>query len=184
MARPPAARTKVLESYISLLCEEGERAATLDATAARAGVSKGGLLYHYASKEALAEAVIASTEILVQADLKLMQEAPEGASVYYVRTSAEVDTEFDRHFVALQRLAQAGVAPAAAKLEDVHSRWLQLIQDEVGNEIVAHLVILIGEGLYSHLSMPGSWYASNFDGQLQQLLELVPQLKKLENFNK
>ena len=112
MARPPAARGKVLDAYIALLCEEGERAATLDATAARAGVSKGGLLYHFASKEALAEAVIEAAEEHVARDVEGMRTAAEGASVYYVRTSAEVDTELDRHLVALQRLAQAGVKAA------------------------------------------------------------------------
>ncbi|MGO2052270.1 TetR/AcrR family transcriptional regulator [Arthrobacter sp. MYb211] len=183
MARPPAARTKVLDAYISLLCEEGERAATLEAAATRAGVSKGGLLYHFASKEALAAGVIESTEEHVQLDLDRMHEAAEGASVYYVQTSAEVDTELDRHLVAVQRLAQAGVGSAAAMLEDVHARWLQLILDEVGDPAIAHLVILIGEGLYAHLAMPGSWYQSNFEGRLKELLELVPQLKKLKELN-
>ncbi|HAY42550.1 MAG TPA: TetR/AcrR family transcriptional regulator [Micrococcaceae bacterium] len=183
MARPPAARNKCLDAYISLLCEEGERAATLEATASRAGVSKGGLLYHFASKEALAVGVIESTEEHVQLDLSRMSAVPEGASVYYVQTSAEVDTELDRHLVAVQRLAQAGVASASEMLKDVHSRWFQLILDEVGDQSIAHLVILIGEGLYAHLATPGSWYQSTFDGRLQELLDLVPQLKKLKSIN-
>src|SRR5690606_13182471 len=43
----PAARAKVLDAFVSILLEHGERAATLDAVAAAAGVSKGGLLYHF-----------------------------------------------------------------------------------------------------------------------------------------
>jgi AcrR family transcriptional regulator len=57
MSRPPAAREKLLDAYAELLRDEGERAATLEAVAAKAGVSKGGLLYHFRTKEALAEAL-------------------------------------------------------------------------------------------------------------------------------
>ena len=59
MARPPHARERVLDAFEALLIAEGERVATLDATAKRAGVSKGGLLYHFATKEELANAMIA-----------------------------------------------------------------------------------------------------------------------------
>ncbi|MFD6137897.1 TetR/AcrR family transcriptional regulator, partial [Isoptericola sp. NPDC060257] len=44
MPPAPAARAKVLRAFAELLVESGERAATLDAVAERAGVSKGGLL--------------------------------------------------------------------------------------------------------------------------------------------
>ena len=85
--------------------------------------------------------------------------------------------------MAVQRLAQAGVSSASEMLKDVHSRWFQLILDEVGDQSIAHLVILIGEGLYAHLATPDSWYQSTFDGRLQELLDLVPQLKKLKQLN-
>jgi AcrR family transcriptional regulator len=49
----PSARDRVLDAYETLLIEAGPAAATLDAVAAGAGVSKGGLLYHFASKDAL-----------------------------------------------------------------------------------------------------------------------------------
>jgi hypothetical protein len=53
MARKPVAREAVLDAFESLLIEVGERAATLDAVARLAGVSKGGLLYHFPNKEAM-----------------------------------------------------------------------------------------------------------------------------------
>ena len=49
MSRPPAAREAVLDAFERIIITEGERAATLDATARAAGVSKGGLLYHFGS---------------------------------------------------------------------------------------------------------------------------------------
>ena len=57
MSRPPHARESVLDAFEAILIDEGERAATMDATARAAGVSKGGLLYHFASKDALESGV-------------------------------------------------------------------------------------------------------------------------------
>ena len=53
MSRPPHARESVLDAFEAILIDEGERAATMDATARAAGVSKGGLHYHFGSKDAL-----------------------------------------------------------------------------------------------------------------------------------
>jgi len=47
-----SARDRVLDAYETLLIESGPAATTLDAVAAAARVSKGGLLYHFASKDA------------------------------------------------------------------------------------------------------------------------------------
>ena len=69
MARPPRAREKVLDAFEALLIDDGERAATMDATARQAGVSKGGLLYHLESKVALEAAIIARLAVLLDEDL-------------------------------------------------------------------------------------------------------------------
>ncbi|MFJ2619380.1 TetR/AcrR family transcriptional regulator [Glutamicibacter sp. NPDC087344] len=183
MARPAAARAKVLDAYISLLCEEGERAATLEATATRAGVSKGGLLYHFASKEALADAVIKMSEDFVRIDLNDMRGAAEGSVSYFIRTSAEVNTELDRLLTALQRLAYSGVEAATEQLASINERWFEVLMEEVGDKSIAHLVMLVGEGLYAYSGTPGTWYERHFEGNLSQLLELVPQLKKLKTNN-
>lgn len=183
MARPPLAKAKILDAYVALLCDEGERAATMDATAARAEVSKGGLLYHFASKEALAQAVIGACEELAAQDCELMSRAPEGISVYFVRTSAELGTEFDRYLLAVERLAQAGVGAAAQSLQRISQDWYELILGEVGDPTVAQAIMLIGEGIYAHAGRPAWWHDSDFDARLAQLLELVPKLKKLGDFN-
>jgi AcrR family transcriptional regulator len=46
-------RRRLLGAAGAVVRRDGARALTLDAVAAEAGVSKGGLLYHFASKEAL-----------------------------------------------------------------------------------------------------------------------------------
>lgn len=76
-----SARDNILRAYEEILIAGGERAATLDAVAANAGVSKGGLLYHFRSKEALANGLFERLDALADADLDTMATAPEGASV-------------------------------------------------------------------------------------------------------
>lgn len=58
MARP-SNREKVLEAAEAVAIEEGAANLTLDAVAARAGFSKGGLLYHFKDKDALLSALVA-----------------------------------------------------------------------------------------------------------------------------
>ena len=80
-------REQILDAYEHLLVQAGERAATLDAVAAQAKVSKGGLLYHFGSKKALFEALLDRTRTYADEDLEKMRTAPEGASAYYINTS-------------------------------------------------------------------------------------------------
>lgn len=51
-------RSHILDSADAVVMRDGVRNLTLDAVAAHAGVSKGGLLYHFRSKEDLAAAMI------------------------------------------------------------------------------------------------------------------------------
>ena len=50
---PASARDRILDSAEQLVAEQGASNLTLDAVAQAAGVSKGGLLYHFPSKDAL-----------------------------------------------------------------------------------------------------------------------------------
>lgn len=176
MTRPPHARDKVLSAYVALLLE-GERNATMDAVAAEAGVSKGGLLYHFPSKDALAEAVLQRFGEVSDADLKEMRVAPEGAAKHFVRTSWQLDHELDPIYRAALRLAQAGHDTALAAIDDLHRNWLEAIVAEVGDETVARTIMLIGDGLYHQASMPGTWSRETFAESLPDLLALIDRLR-------
>src|ERR1700754_2486310 len=51
-------REELLDAAEDLLCDQGSQSLTLAAVAERAGCSKGGLLYHYGSKEALIKGMV------------------------------------------------------------------------------------------------------------------------------
>jgi len=155
MSRPPRARESVLDAFESLLVDDGERAATMDATAHAAGVSKGGLLYHFASKDALERGLLDRLETLVDEDLGQMAAAPEGTVAYYLRTSVMDGDPLDRALIATSRLAQGGRADAAEALQRVRARWADALRPHVRDEAALALVLLVSDGLYYHNAVSG-----------------------------
>lgn len=57
MARP-SKRDRILDALEDELLDAGPEAPSLDAVAARASVSKGGVLYHFSSKDVMLEALL------------------------------------------------------------------------------------------------------------------------------
>ncbi|WP_308799450.1 TetR/AcrR family transcriptional regulator [Agromyces silvae] len=153
MSRPPAAREAVLDAFERLIVADGERAATLDATAKAAGVSKGGLLYHFGSRHALIAGLTDRIRQLIDDDVARIDAAPDGAVSYFIRSSTDVATPLDRTFVAMVRLAQGGDRDAADALEEVRRRWIEVLSHHVADPTVALAVTLIGDGLYYHAAL-------------------------------
>ncbi|MFL0566304.1 TetR/AcrR family transcriptional regulator [Microbacterium sp. 179-I 1D1 NHS] len=148
MSRPPRARESVLDAFEAALIDGGARGATMDAVAAAAGVSKGGLLYHYATKEALEAALIERMRRLVDADVEDMLRSPDGIVAAFVRTSVQSDTPLDRAMVATSRLAQTGHDAASVALRDVRRVWEDALRPHTRDESALQLVLLVSDGLY------------------------------------
>lgn len=70
----PSARDKILDATLDLVREIGVPAITLEAVAQRAGVSKGGLLYHFPFKEQL---MLAANEYLIDRRIQARQAVHE-----------------------------------------------------------------------------------------------------------
>lgn len=155
MSRPPLAREKVLDAFERILVEEGERAATMDATAKAAGVSKGGLLYHFGTKEALEAGAVERLMALVDADLAAMAAAPEGPIAYFLRSSAMENDPLDRAILAASRLAQGGSPGAGEALRGIRDRWAHALRDHTRDEAALDLVMLVSDGLYFNNALSG-----------------------------
>ena len=87
----PSARDKILDATLALVKEIGAPAVTLDAVAEKAGVSKGGLLYHFPFKEDL---LTAANETIVMRLLEArkveaaqLPDSPSRALKAYVMSS-------------------------------------------------------------------------------------------------
>ncbi|GAA1914335.1 TetR/AcrR family transcriptional regulator [Microbacterium aoyamense] len=155
MSRPPLAREKVLDAFEAILIDEGERAATMDATARAAGVSKGGLLYHFASKEALEAGIVERLDALVDDDVAAMTTAEEGAVAYFLRSSVMENDPIDRAILATARLAQGGSTPASDALRGVREKWARAIRPHAKDEASLDLVMLVSDGLYFNNALSG-----------------------------
>ena len=143
----------MLDAFERLLVEDGERAATLDAAARAAGVSKGGLLYHFGSKEALAEGLLTRLRERSATDVALMREDPGGAVAYYLKTSvpgAESPAGLTRTYLATLRIADGSTTGEAARraLASVDADGLAALRTQIDDPVLAWLVQLVGDGLY------------------------------------
>ncbi len=169
-----SARERILDSFESILISDGERSATMEAVAAAADVSKGGLLYHFPSKEALVDGLAERLEGLVARDREAMAADPEGSARYYVRTSMYENSPLDRALVAMARLAQQGHPTAQSTFALIQEQWLGALEAELGSRAVARAVKLLGDGLYydaAFFAGAGSERQSGED--LQEVLAIV-----------
>lgn len=157
-AAPASASTRdrIIDAFAQLLGENGERAATLDAVAAAAGVSKGGLLYHFGSKEALIEGVLERLATLVERDVAAIRSSP-GPVAHLIRTSMATGSALDKALVATSRLAQASNSTARDALRAANDAWYGIVLASTGDPVLSRAIMLISDGLaYGSAFLPGS----------------------------
>lgn len=145
----------MLDAFEAILIGEGPRAATMDATARAAGVSKGGLLYHFASKEALEAGIVERLGVLVDDDVAAMEASPEGPVAFFLRSSVMQNDPIDRAILATSRLAQGGSQAASEALRDVREKWAAAIRPHAKDDASLDLVMLVSDGLYFNNALDG-----------------------------
>jgi len=173
-----SARERILAAFETLLISDGERAATLDAVAARAGVSKGGLLYHFGSKDALIGGLIERLDALVEIDIERMRAADSGIVDYFIRTSVASPgspNELERTIVACSGLAQGAHPHVRDALRRVQGSWLAVLGEAVADPVVARLVMLVGDGLYFN-SVTGLSDETPDSASMDELVALLREL--------
>ena len=140
-------RDRLLDAFETLLVSAGSRAATLDAVAAEAQVSKGGLLYHFHSKDELVDGMLARLREQGRADVELMRTAKKGPVDFYLTTSINSGSDFDRALIAAARIAQTDTRASQA-LGDLREGWFEVLLQHLDDEALARTIQLIGDGLY------------------------------------
>ncbi|MET0714529.1 MAG: TetR/AcrR family transcriptional regulator [Mycetocola sp.] len=179
MPHPGSTRDRILVAYEDLLIESGERGATLDAVAARAGVSKGGLLYHFGSKDALAGGFLIRLRHLAEEDVSVMRSAPAGVVDYFIRTSVNAGTELDRALIAAARLAQTSDPRASETLAAIRTLWLDVVIEAVGDPVAARAILLISDGLYYNSALMGMGTPDPADVSDEGLHKLIAMIERL-----
>jgi AcrR family transcriptional regulator len=148
----PSARDKILDATLELIGDIGVPAVTLEGVAARAGVSKGGLLYHFRFKEQL---LAAANEHLVdrrvatrEAEAKHLPKGRGRRLKAYVLASVN-NSEGDDQISASARLLASGfmTAETAEPIRRYFKQRFQPFVDDVGFDRAA-LVHAATEGLW------------------------------------
>lgn len=148
MATDRSTRDRLLDAFEHLLVEGGSRAATLDAVAAQAGVSKGGLLYHFGSKDELIAGMLERLHAQAETDVTKMRAAPEGPVAFYLETSVDSGSDFDRALIAASRISQENDPRAATAMATIRDAWFAVLDEHLGDTPLARTIQLIGDGLY------------------------------------
>jgi AcrR family transcriptional regulator len=133
-------RAKLLDAASAVIRRDGPQALTLDAVAAEAGVSKGGLLYHFKSKRELLDALVARWLDEFQADIDA---APGNFVAGYVRASDGAKAEEAGLLAAL--VADPRVLAA---VRERYAKWQDLVVTWGGDPVDATVARLAADGLW------------------------------------
>jgi AcrR family transcriptional regulator len=145
-------RDALLDAAEALLCEQGTQALTLSSVAERAGVSKGGLLYHFPNKEALIKGLV---ERLIEEFDALTASCETGGPGSYTRAFVEatLDVVMDRDQSRLLRRwaavsAAATVPELLAQVRGAMRRWHDRDPGDDPDPVAAQVARLAAEGLW------------------------------------
>jgi AcrR family transcriptional regulator len=175
-----ATRESILQATHRLIRNKGIAHFTLDKVAREAGVSKGGLLYHFPTKESLASAsnayVIEKFEECLKQELALLAHEIEPGcwARAYIKATFALEHEMTSLSANLL-LLETSEPKYLSLLQEKYIQWQRQIENDGLDPALATLVRLAADGL---------WFAELFDlaspkGPLRaRLLETLLSLTK------
>lgn len=148
MSKADDTSDRILDAFEQLVLEHGERAGTIAATADAAGVSKGGLLYHFGSKAALVEGLAERLDRFGEAEQARLSPMPDAVSVF-LRESVAAEHPIDRTLIALLKLGQLDEHQTAREaLTRLDEHYLAALTTSLGDRDLALLVVRVSDGIY------------------------------------
>jgi AcrR family transcriptional regulator len=142
----------ILDAASKVILEKGGEALTLEAVAEVAGISKGGLLYHYPSKKKLIEAMV--MRLIAEVDSRLTQELAKDDDYVaaYIRASFGASAEWNRISSALI----AAVTNDRDLMKPLQARFFRM-QEEISS--ATHVPEF---GTIVRLALDGLWMSDLF----------------------
>ncbi len=145
-------RRAILDAANQIVQHQGVEHLTLDLTARQAGISKGGLLYHYPSKQALIKAMIQDYLARFTADFTTAAEQ-EGEKTPGRWTRAYLYTTYQDSqripSMSSGLLAAVATDPALlAPMQQTFAEWVRLLEADEIDPVTAIIVRLAVDGLW------------------------------------
>lgn len=157
-------QNRILDAAERVVIRDGVARLTLDAVAAEAGLSKGGVLYHFPSKDALVRGMVSHLIAESAAALNRSIEADPEVKGRYTRAILAVnfpDPETDvEHHNRVAAAMLAAILTNPALLEPVYEAYREVttrLLDDGIDPVRARIVHLAADGLWmaEMLGMPG-----------------------------
>ncbi|HEY5852764.1 MAG TPA: TetR/AcrR family transcriptional regulator [Aldersonia sp.] len=144
-------RDRILDALEQLLLDRGVQQVTLEAVAEAAGVSKGGLLYHFGSKDVLLAGMV--RRLGERSDQQLAEGVESGESVaeWFLQLPGASDTTelaLFRSMLAVMRSIDGPHSEVQEALSQVLRSWDSGLRREIGDPVQAEIVRLVGDGIY------------------------------------
>lgn len=172
-------RANILTAYLTILVNQGTRAATLEAVSSACKLSKAGVLHHFPNMTALRKGIFAELEAQARADVEHMINDLPNAANYYLVSSSTRDSLLERLIDAVYRLAQTEDREALELLRRCRDDWYGALLQATGSDIMAKLVLFAGDGLNHNalldVQAPGAPFADALTAQ--QVVELIDQVQ-------
>lgn len=148
MSRRPDAREKVLDAAELVLSEGGLTGMTLEHVAERAGVSKGGLLYHFPSKAKLVDGLFERLADLTEAAVEAAPSDPAGVVRWFIGTSIHPSEQETSLFRALSALLRSADDLETDRLRRLFEAYAAPVREVVADPVLFETVRLTGDGLF------------------------------------
>jgi AcrR family transcriptional regulator len=148
---PVGTRDRILDALEAQLLDQGIGQVTLESVAARAGVSKGGLLYHFPTKEAMIAGMV--RRLGDRSDAQRAEAAAGGTTVaeWYLQqpdTSTSEEVALYRSTIAALRSVDGKPGEVQQAVTDVMRLWDEGLRAEIEDPVQAEIVRLVGDGIY------------------------------------
>ncbi|GAA2101987.1 TetR/AcrR family transcriptional regulator [Actinomadura alba] len=143
-------RNRLLDAATEVLLRDGAQALTLEAVASQARVSKGGLFYHFPTKQALVAGMV--DRLVTQFDTALTQAGDEPGAATRVYLAATVEEQPTAAGLAADRTTAALFAAALVEpealtpLREVYREWQRRLEDDGIDPALATAVRLAADG--------------------------------------
>lgn len=173
--RAEKTRGKLLAAARQVAFEQGAVGLTIEAVAKVAQVSKGAVLYHFASKDQLLTALL---EALLDGFDQLVLAEAEQTGVSWLQAYLRASFPGQRAGYLQETNTIFGIVSLRPELRDVvhtaFSRWHQRARDDASDPLTAHLI---------RAAIDGLWYNEMFGVSLEpaELEELLTHLEGLLN---
>jgi AcrR family transcriptional regulator len=142
-------RDRILNALQRILVDEGSSGVTLEKVAAEAGVSKGGLLYHFKSKSDLYDGLARRHRLQEEANIDRARES--GIVETFLRVSEVETAESAAGLWALLTAMRGKDELSDTAKEDVlfiFQGWSDAIHGQIEDPVTAEIVRLVGDGLF------------------------------------